>query len=257
MGTYERFGKYYDLIYEGIVDYGKETSALEKIFAQLYEKKPKTILDVGCGTGTHAIILTERGYDVAGIDVSENMIQEARKKARQRKTKVEFFVQDMRKIELHKKFDCAICMFGGFGYILTYEDITNVFSGLRRHLNTDGLFIYEFWNVGGLKPSPYQTWLKIQNNELTLYRLSESNFDPLTNILNIDFHFIITRKEQPAETFDETHKIRCYTLTEMRKYLEDNGFELVRAYDWSVEDVYKFESPGKDTFRTLIIARRT
>ena len=138
MGSYEKFAEYYDLIYNQLVDYQKETDGIEKIFAKLYEKKPRSLLDMGCGTGSHALLLAKRGYSVTGIDVSEKMIEEAKRKARRENAKAEFHVQDMRKLELNKRFDCAICMFGGFGYVLTYEDLANVFSSLKKHLNKKG-----------------------------------------------------------------------------------------------------------------------
>ena len=257
MSIYEKFGEHYDLIYQGIVNYEKECDALEKIFAKLCQRKPKSILDIGCGTGSHAVILSKRGYNVTGIDISKTMIKKAKEKAKKEKVKAEFFVQDMRNIKLNKKFDCAICIFGGFGYILKYEDLVNAFSGLRQHLNKGGLFIFEFWNVGGIRPSPYQSWMKTQDDNVTLYRLSESNFDPQTNVLNIDFHFILIRKDKLVETFNETHKIKCYTLAEIRKYLEDNEFKLVSDYDWDGKNETEFKTPRKETFRILAIAKKS
>lgn len=255
MGTYQKFGKYYDLIYRTLVDYEKECDALESIFKKICEKKPKKVLDVGCGTGSHALILSKRGYTVTGIDVSKVMIEEAKKKAEKEKVEAEFFVQDMRNMKLNKKFDCAICLFGGFGYMLTYEDLVNVFSGLRQHLRNDGLFIFEFWAVGGVRSTPYQRREKLLDRSMTLYRLSESNFDPQTNMLNIDFHFLVIRKERLVETFSETHKLRCYTLTEMRKYLQDNEFNMVSAHDWDSRSETDFKPPRKETFRILAIAK--
>jgi len=252
----KRFAEYYDLIYKEIVNYEKDITVLEKIFAKFCTKRPKSILDIGCGTGSHAVILSKRGYDVAGIDISEKMVEQAKKKAKQEKVKTEFFVQDMRKISLGKSFDCAISMFGGFGYVLKYSDLIRVFSGLSRYIAKDGLFIFEFWNVGGLKPSPYQTWTKVQDLDATLYRLSESNFDPQTNVLAVDMHFILTHKDKLLETFSEVHKLRCYTLAELEHYLEGNGFKLVAAYDASGEDKMELKPPEKETFRILAVARK-
>ncbi len=81
---------------------------------------------------------------MTGIDISERMIEEAKKKTATEECKVEYFVQDMRKLNLNRTFDCAICMFGGFGYILTYTDLVSAFSGLRRHLKKNGIFVFEF-----------------------------------------------------------------------------------------------------------------
>lgn len=257
MSIFEKFGEHYDLIYREVVNYEKECEVLEKIFAKVCRKKLKSLLDVGCGTGSHALILSKHGYSVTGIDVSKAMIEKARKKSKKQNIKADFFVQDMRNIKLNRKFDCAICMFGGFDYILTYEDLVDVFSGLKKHLNKDGLFIFEFWNVEGLKASPYKSWMKTQAESTTLYRFSESNFAPQTNILNINMHFIVIRKDKLVETFSETHKIRCYALAELQQYLSNNGFKLLSAYDWDAEDKTELKIPRKETFRILAIAKRS
>ena len=88
MSIYEKFGDYYDLIYQGTVNYEKECDALEKIFAKLCQRKPKSILDVGCGTGSHAVILSKRGYNVTGIDISKTMIKKAKEKAKKETNKI-------------------------------------------------------------------------------------------------------------------------------------------------------------------------
>jgi len=103
MSIYEKFGDYYDLIYQGTENYEKECDALEKNFAKLCQRKPKSILDVGCGTGSHSVILSKRGYNVTGIDISKTMIKKAKEKAKKEKVKTEFFVQDMQNIKLNKK----------------------------------------------------------------------------------------------------------------------------------------------------------
>lgn len=256
MGSYERFAEFYDLIYKEIMNYEREADDLEKVFAEFGKHRIRQVLDVACGTGSHSLILAERGYEVTGIDSSEMMIKEAKKKASKENINVEFFVQDMRSIKLNKKFDCAICMFGGLGYILTRYDLACAFSSLKQHIRDNGLVIFEFWSIGGIKPTPFQSWIKVQKKGLTLYRLSESNFDPQTDVLTIDFHFIALWTNKPKETFSETHKIRCYTLAEMKQHLEDCGFALVSAFACDVQGTQKFEEPKKETFRILIVAQR-
>jgi SAM-dependent methyltransferase len=256
MGVYDRFAEHYDLIYKEIVDYEKETDDFEKLFAKFCRKKPRSILDIGCGTGSHSLLLSKRGYSVTGIDIAKRMIELAKRKTSEEKSHVKFLVQDMRNIDLHRRFDCAICAFGGFGYVLTYAELARVFEGLGKHLNSEGVFIFEFWNVGGIRPSPYQTWMKIEGKSFVLYRLSESNFDAQTNILTLDFNFIELHDRKPAETFSETHKIRCYTTPEIKKYLEDNGFALIGVFDWGAKGLVDFKLPEKETFRIVAVAKR-
>jgi SAM-dependent methyltransferase len=243
-------------MYREVIDYGKECDILERIFAEFSSNTVKDLLDVACGTGTHALIFADRGYTIVGIDASKGMIDQAKMKINSEKMAVELFVQDMRKIELNRKFDCAICMFGGFGYVLTFDDLNSLLLGLNQHIKDTGLFIFEFWNIGGLKSSPYRSWKKIRGKNLTIYFMSESNFDPQTNILSIDMHFIVIQAGKHVETFDETHKIRCYSLADMRQYLENCGFNLITAYDWEIKDEVELRKPRKETFRILAIAKK-
>lgn len=93
--------------------------------------------------------------------------------------------------------------------------------------------------------------MKTQDKKLTLYRLSESNFDAETNNLNIDFDFILIR-DGNVQTFNETHKIRCYTLPEISQYLDQNAFNLLSAHDWDKTVLGKLR---KNTFRVLAISK--
>jgi hypothetical protein len=99
--------------------------------------------------------------------------------------------------------------------------------------------------------------MEAKDQQVTLYRLSESSFDHLTSIMTLDMKFIIVHKDKLVESFKEKFKMRCYTLAEMRQYLESNGFKLVAAYDWDVEDREKLKKPRRETFRVLAVAERT
>jgi len=254
MGMFDRFAEYYDLTYRNMLDYEKDCNILEKIFRKFLKRKPESILDIGCGTGSHALILAKRGYRLDGIDISETMIRKARAKERGLRLNVKFHVQDMQEMRLKRQFDCAISMFGALGYVHTYNGLVNVLSGLRQHLNDDGLFVFEFWNVGGARPSPYQRWIEAKDEKTTLYRLSESNLDPLTNVITVDMKFLTIKRDRHVETFKETHKMRCYTPAEMQQYLEGNGFKLLSVYDWDAEDKEQLKVPRKETFRLLAVA---
>jgi SAM-dependent methyltransferase len=255
MCAYNKFAEYYDLIYKEIVNYENECQILKAVFGKCCEG-PKTVLDLGCGTGSHTVVFSKCGYSVTGIDISPAMIKKAREKAEKEGINTEFLAQDMRRLNLKTKFQCAVCMFGAFGYLLTDEDLAIFLSGLYKHLDEGGIFVYEYWNIGGLKPSPYQSWMKAQDENVTVYRMSESNFDRKTNVLNIEMNFVVISKDKQAETFTENHKIRCYTLEEMENLLKNNGFEPVVAYDWGTKDALNLKAPEKETFRILAVARK-
>ena len=114
---FDRIAEYYDVLHDD-VDYPAECNLLERVFSRFLESRTVTILDLGCGTGNHALELASRGYQVTGIDASPGMVRVARKKARGR-TKAAFVRADMRRFDLGRRFDAAICMDGAFTHLLT------------------------------------------------------------------------------------------------------------------------------------------
>src|SRR5713101_2528746 len=142
-GGYGRFARYYDLIYHGPVDYEGDVDFLERVFRR-FRTAPKTILDLGCGTGNHALPMARRGYRVTGIDQSREMLALARKKAASSRARPRFVHADMRSFLLGRKFDAAVCMFGAFGYVLPERDASRSIgriwksSGSTSHGTTRG-----------------------------------------------------------------------------------------------------------------------
>jgi len=84
MKIFQKYANYYDILYQD-KDYKKECDFLEKIFEKYSKKRINSILDLGCGTGSHSLILAKRDYEVSGVDLSSQMINRARNKARDNK----------------------------------------------------------------------------------------------------------------------------------------------------------------------------
>ena len=105
MNVYNMLAQYYDLLYGNENKISEECVFLENVFHKFCKQKPVDVLDIGCGTGSHSIVLANRNYRMVGIDQSKNMIEEATRKSRN--TKNFFFkVQNMKEIDFTKKFDC-------------------------------------------------------------------------------------------------------------------------------------------------------
>jgi len=109
------------------------------------------ILDIGCGTGRHAIELSKRGYRVTGIDLSENQLDRARQKAEQSNLKIEFQKQDARKLPFRNEFDLAIMLCeGGFSLMETDEMNFEILKSATNSLKPHGKII--FTTLNGLFP---------------------------------------------------------------------------------------------------------
>src|SRR4030042_1243417 len=141
LSVFNKYGKDYDLLYQD-KDYEEESDFIEHLFKKYSQKSVKTILDAGCGTGGHVIPLAKRGYKVTGFDASEVMIQKAKEKAEG----IPFYVMNIGNFNINEKFDACICMFAVMNYLTSNEEIQQALANVRRHLKSDSLFIFDFWN---------------------------------------------------------------------------------------------------------------
>ncbi len=259
---YEQMAEYYDIIYHTIVDYESECNFLERLFKRYSQNKVREILDVGCGTGSHSVIFAERGYRVLGIDRSEAMLKAARRKISRRHRNTQFEKMDMRRVSIKgRRFDAALILFGGFTYLLKDSDVESCFSSIRKHLNIGGLIIFEFWQGSGILPAAstsqgYRFWDRIEDKKSgqLLIRLSTSRYDSLTNLMTPIFdHYIVdTKTKRMLNQFQETHVMRTYDVTEVKRLLINSGLDPIAFYAKSLEEPPK--APTISTPRIICIA---
>jgi SAM-dependent methyltransferase len=248
---YERFAKYYDLLY-GDLNYEGDCRFLDAVFRRFLSKGPASILDLGCGTGTHAVLLGRRGSEVTGLDLSPGQLRVARAKVRGTTLPVTFVRGDMRRFDLARSFDAAICMFGGFGYLLSDRDVRAHLRSVRRHLGPRGVYVFEFWQESGVKPG-HRSWLH-RERPFRLIRLDESHYDPKRHRLPFDMHFFAFEGNRLKETFTESHTVRLYRVAEVRALLARAGLRLAGAYAGD-GDRKGFRPVRRSTFRVMAVAK--
>jgi len=137
---FDNYSFYYDLIYKD-KNYIKETEYLKKLLINNGLKKGN-ILEFGCGTGRHGILLSNCGYKVHGIDKSEKMINIAKE---HQDENFSCEIGNITEIKINKKFDAVISVFHVVSYQTTNEQINGVFANAAKHLKRGGLFIFDFW----------------------------------------------------------------------------------------------------------------
>ena len=146
--TTKVFGKEYADQYDTFYhdkDYEAECDLIEEVFRRYTDKPVESILDLGCGTGSHAIPLARRGYQVTGVDRSLEMITQAKAKLQSQTSpsqfQPEFFEGDIRSFDLDRQFDAVIMMFAVLGYQLTNDDVSNTLRTVCHHLKRGGGYL--------------------------------------------------------------------------------------------------------------------
>ena len=219
--SFKNYAKYYDFIYQD-KDYDREFNFIEEIFKAT--KKPKNILDIGCGTGNYTKILLERGYKVTAIDISGEMLEIAREKC-----SAEFIKGDIRTIKINDKFDCCLAMFAVMGYITKNRDIIKALINIRKHLKPNGIFIFDVWNgLSVMRILPEQRIKKVENDEIKIIRYAIPNLIAFEHICEVNYKLLIlNKKENTYHEINEKHMMRYYFPQEIIYYLEESGFEVL------------------------------
>lgn len=237
---FNKIPKYYDLLMDG-VPYRYWVSYLESVFEKV-NFSPVSVLDVCCGTGTVAGILMKKKYSVAGFDLSEGMIEEAKKNY----PDIDFTVQNASSFNLEKKFDCAISLFDSLNYITDKNDLQQAFYRVFIHLNRKGLFIFDMNTEYALANDLFAQ--VNMNEDSSVQYIWEPHWDRNTRICTVDMRFIV---KETGEDFRETHIQRAYGTDEIRQMLKTAGFDKICVYN-----AYRFTEPDEKSDRVFFVAEK-
>lgn len=208
------------------------------------EFKPRTILDVACGTGNVSELLADRGYEVVGVDISPGMIEVARTKG----SRVEYHVSDMAELDLGRKFDLAISLFDSLNYVTDPNRLARAIKRVGEHLVVGGYFIFDVNTIYALAHHFFDQ-ANLASDRYPHYIWS-SEYDHATRICTIKMTFEVLENGRSRQ-FVETHYQRGYTLEELSRMLLDAGFDVVDVFH-----AYRFRKPTRRTDRVFYVARK-
>ncbi len=223
---FDRIAEYYDDLHED-VDYASECTLLERVFTRFLHPRPASLLDIGCGTGSHALILAERGYRVTGIDSSAGMLRVARAKAGGRRNP-SFVRGDMRRFDLGRTFDAIMCMDGAYTHLLTERDLLAHLRAVRRHLRPGGVYVFEF--AQALKTETVGPgWIHRAGPREILW-LYDLAFDRRRGLLTAKNRFFAFDGDRVPRRFVATYATRVTSVPALRRLLARAGMGLVGVY---------------------------
>lgn len=190
---------------------------------------PSTLVDIGCGTGTHSIELAHRGYVVTGVDLSQSMIDQASQKAAvldcaKRPT---WICGDAVDFDTGKTFDLGIMMFAVIGYLTTNEDVLKGLRNIRRQLKPGALFVCDFWygpSVLSAKPADRVRTLAVEGGQII--RASSTSLDIANHTANVTFKLWTLKGDRLTGATTETHRLRYFFPQEFALFLSQTGFTL-------------------------------
>lgn len=244
MAIFDLYARYYDLLYRD-KDYTGEAEYIHSLI-QKHRPGAKKILELGSGTGKHACLLAAKGYEIHGVERSEEMLARAQALAKDN-PRVEFTQGDIRDVRIPgKRFDVVISLFHVFSYQTSNADLEAAFATAREHLADDGVLIFDTWyGPAVLTDRPAVRVKRIEDETIQVTRLAEPALYPATNTVDVNYQVFIREKgKETVHETRETHRMRYLFTPEVEYFMQKTGFEMARSEEWMTGREPSFETWG-------------
>ena len=247
MNAYTGFAQVYDELMDN-VPYGEWCGYIRKILTD-HGIDDGLILDMGCGTGTFTELLASEGYDMIGVDGAEDMLSIAMDKRAQSGHDILYLLQDMREFELYGTVRAIVSICDCMNYLADPNDFAKVLSLAHNYLDYGGLFLFDL-NT----PYKYEQILSdrtfAENRENCSF-IWENDFDGKSRINTYALTLYVREDAGIYRRFEEVHRQRAYSVTEVKKMVEASGLSLLSVYDAFTKEEVRAESE-----RIVVIAKR-
>ena len=226
--------KYYHILYKNR-DQQEAENFLKNLSKLNFFKKDSKIIDIACGKGRHSLFLSDLGYNVTGVDLSENSIKYAKEFE---KENLKFDVADMREIYKKNSFDISLNLFTSFGYFNNKEDDFSAIKAMSENLKNDGILIIDFLNSKKVITNLIKTEIKeINGVQFNISRKVEDGFI----IKNIKIN-------HNEDRFFFQEKVKALTKENFSKLLTFAGLQIIDTFG-----NYKLDEFNPQTSERLII----
>ncbi|RPI35990.1 MAG: class I SAM-dependent methyltransferase [Nitrospiraceae bacterium] len=253
MTVFGSYSRYYNLLYRD-KDYAGEAEHVHSLI-QSHFPGAKTVLDLGCGTGRHDLLLAGKGYSMTGVDISEEMLAVANSQLSSLSSQplsLNFFQGDIRTVRLDKTFDVVVSLFHVMSYQITNKDLTDAFATASAHLAPGGIFIFDCWyGPAVLTDRPSVRVKRLEDEQIIVTRIAEPVMHPNENVVDVNYHvFVRDKASGEVAELKETHRMRYLFRPEIEVLLRETGMSIISASEWM-----SGRKPGFDTWGVCLVVK--
>ena len=238
MAGYGDFSYYYDMLTEN-VDYEKRCDYICNLLAENGIGKG-ILLDHACGTGSLSVLLSQRGFDVIGTDASEDMLTKAQEKKYDSAPDAIFLCQKMEDLDLFGTINAAVCTLDSINHVTDESKVKEIFRRVSLFMEDGGIFIFDV-------NTPYKHKSILADNTF-VYDMDEvycvwqnSTDEDLLTSVSLDI-FEYDEETDSYIRYGEEFSERGYELDLLKKFAEENRFEVIGIYDELTKESLKVTS---------------
>lgn len=246
--TYQQFAGLYDRLMED-APYDMWMSFFSHAVDQYGVGDSRNVLDIGCGTGEITTRLAMSGYEVQGIDLSEEMLMMARDKAEKLGLSIPFFQQDMRELEGFSNIDAALIFCDSLNYLRTTEDVGTAFKRTASALKENGLLLFDVHSLFKMEEI-FQGETFTLNREDISY-IWECHPGEVEGSVHHDLSFFVHKGDGVYNRYDESHYQIAFSVDTYQNLLEEAGFEVLK-----ITSDFSEREPSETSERLFFVARK-
>lgn len=248
MEAYTSFAAVYDTFMDNI-PYEEWAEYLSRLLAE-YEVTDGIVLDLGCGTGTLTELMAARGFDMIGVDYSEEMLEIAMEKRAESGRDILYLLQDMREFELYGTVRAVISICDSLNYITEEAELEEVFRLVNNYLDPEGVFIFDFNTVYKYREILGDQTIAESREDCSF--IWDNYYYEEEQINEYELSLFLQEEGNLYRKYVETHYQKGYELETIKSLLEKSGMKFVTAYD-----AFTRNPPTKESERVYVIARES
>ncbi|CAN7619886.1 class I SAM-dependent DNA methyltransferase [Neorhizobium tomejilense] len=255
MSVFANYAEIYDTLNAG-KDYAKEAEFVAQLVREI-APGARTLVNFGCGTGQHDLMLAKSGFETLGVELSAHMLAQAQARGMAAdipEGRARFTQGDFRNFDAGRPFDAVVSLFHVMSYQTDEADVAAAFATLSAHMSDGSVALFDLWHGPAVEHVLPETRVRrAENDNLKIVRIAEPQHDSSAHVVTVKFTFFVEDKKTGAiSSFEELHPMRYFFPAEIQGHIEAAGLKLKETGEWLTRS-----SPSRHSWSVYYLVEKT